>query len=76
MIEPDLSDLERSAFLDEHGRFAKSDEAVTTVRLFFSDRTVELTAAEYGSLSAEDQETIRNSGSGAGLVDTDGKSNA
>lgn len=75
-MDPDLSGLERVAFLDEHERFAKSDEAVATVRLFFDDRTVDLTAAEYATLSTAAKETIKASGSGAGLVDTAHKSNA
>lgn len=75
-MDPDLSDLQDAAFLDEHERFAKDDDAVATVRLYFSDRTVELTVEEYRSLSTEAKDTIKNAGSGAGRVDTAGKSNA
>lgn len=75
-MDPDLSTLERAAFLDEYGRFAKSDEAVAIVRLFFPGRETDLTVTEYRSLSAEAKETIRNTGSGAGFVNTFGKSNA
>lgn len=75
-MSPDLSSLEASAFLDEHERFAKSDDAVTTVRLFFPGRTVDLTVEEYASLSPELQAQIKSAGSGAGRVDTAGKSNA
>lgn len=75
-MDPDLSELERSAFLDVHGRFAKDDEAVAIVRLFFPGREVDLTVTEYRSLSAAAKETIKNTGSGAGFVDTSTTSNA
>lgn len=75
-MDPDLSGLEAAGFLDRYGRFAKDDDAVATVRLFFSNYHVDLTAAEYASLSDAAKDTIKNSGSAAGRIDTLHKSNA
>lgn len=75
-MDPDLSDLERSVFLDEYERFAKSEDSVAIVRLFFPGRHVDLTVIEYRSLSPAAKATIKNAGSGAGFIDTAHKSNA
>lgn len=76
----DLTDLVRSAFLDQFGRFAKTEELVAVVRLWFAGDSPEsytdLTLAEYEALPEADRDTIKNTGSAAGFVETDGKSNA
>lgn len=57
-----------SAFLDRNGQYAKREEDLVTVRLFYtgggdSPGPVEdLTAEQFATLSEEDQQTIRNAG--------------
>ena len=65
-----------AAFLDEHGRFAKRFEDIHTIRLFYEGKSEDMTYEEFLSLSEEEQEEIRFSGSGAGYIDTLHKSNA
>lgn len=76
----DLTGLAAAAFLDAQGRFAKDEDTVATVRLYFVDSPAEyhedLTAEEFDALTPAERETIRNSGSGAGRIVTAGKSNA
>lgn len=77
---PQIDKVMAVAFLDKYGRFAKSDEDVYTIRLFYPatycNGTYELTALQFKALSAADKLAIRESGSAAGLIDTEGKSNA
>lgn len=76
----DLSGLERSAFLDELERFAKSEEAIAIVRLWFVGDSpqvfTDLTYDEFKGLTRDEKDAINNAGSAAGFVDTAGKSNA
>jgi hypothetical protein len=76
----DLTNLIASAFLDREGRYAKSEETVDMVRLWYSGASPpevgELTAAEYRALPVEEREIIIAAPSAAGLVETEGKSNA
>lgn len=80
-----LEGMTASAFLDVHGRFAKDAEFVTFVRVFYQNddspplpnQTFEdITLEQFGALTAEEREQIRNAGSAAGLIDTEDKSNA
>lgn len=63
-----LDGLIASAFLDRNQQYAKRDEDLVTVRLFYtggadSPGPVEdLTAAQFASLSEEDQQAIRDAG--------------
>lgn len=70
----------RAAFLDRFGRFVKRDEDLYIIRLWAAGADASdfeiMTAAEFRALSRADQDDIRNLGSGAGLVDTEHKSNA
>lgn len=76
----DLAGLTNSAFLDRHGRFAKDEDQVDRVRLWFDgdspDIYTEITYSEFKALDADDRRTIMDAGSGAGLVETAGVSNA
>lgn len=76
----DLTGLERSAFLDDLGRFAKDKDQVAVVRLWFAGDSpqiyTEITYDEFKALDREDRDAINNAGSAAGFVDTEGKSNA
>lgn len=72
----DLDVLTASAFLDVHGRYAKREEDVVTVRLFFGAEEQDLTVEEFDALTIEEHELIRNTGSGAPFIVTEGKSNA
>lgn len=76
-----LEGLTASAFLDRFERFAKLEDDVAIVRLWFNEESparqpVDLTRATFDALTLEQRTTIRNTGSGAGLVDTAHKSNA
>lgn len=70
----------RAAFLDRFGRFAKREEDVAEVRLWAEDAEpgdyVSMTVAVFNAKTASEREAIRNLGSGAGYVVTEGKSNA
>jgi hypothetical protein len=76
----DLEGLERSAYLDELERFAKSEESIAIVRLWFAGDSpqtyTDLTYEEFRALTRDEKETINNAGSAAGYVETEGKSNA
>lgn len=66
----DLTGLTASGFLDQHGDFAKDHAHVRSIALFFDDGNspvgrVDLTVAEFDALPSEQQEQIRNAGSGA-----------
>jgi hypothetical protein len=78
--EPVVTVPVRAAFLDEFGRFAKREEDVTEVRLWAAGalphQYTSLTIAEFDALTKAERDDIRNLGSGAGLVVTEGKSNA
>jgi hypothetical protein len=77
---PDVEHLEGVAFLDRYGRFAKSEETVHVVRLFYPatycQTVAELSVAAFRALDSSTREALRNGPSGAGLVDTSSKSNA
>lgn len=78
----DVTGIVASAFLDAQGRFAKDPDLVATVRIWFAPGDspaapwTELTVEEFNALAPAARETIRNAGSAAGLVVTEGKSNA
>lgn len=73
-----LNGLLRAAFLDRHGRFAKVEDDVAIVRLFYGEdcEPVDITLEDFNVLSEADKTTIEQAGSGAGCVDTAHKSNA
>jgi hypothetical protein len=75
-----LEGLFAAAFLDLHGRFAKDPDAVVTVRLWFNAESpatfTDLTLEAFDALTLAEREQIRNTGSGAGLIVTEGISNA
>jgi hypothetical protein len=77
---PYVDSLLAVAYLDKYGRFAKSEETVYTVRLFYlpeyCDGSFDLTLVEYKALPLATRTAIQNAGSAAGLIDTEGKSNA
>lgn len=79
-MDLDLTGLERSAFLDSLGRFAKDTSQVALVRLWFSGDSpatyTELTYAEYRALDSDQRTAILEAGSAVGYVDTEGLSNA
>lgn len=67
------------AFLDRLGRFAKRDEDVAEVRIFHNgdaDILYTLTRAEFNALTPSQRLEINNAGSAAGLIVTEGISNA
>lgn len=70
----------RAAFLDRFGRFAKSDEEVAEIRLWAEGAAANdfqsMTVTEFYALTLDERYEIRNLGSGAGLVVTEGISNA
>lgn len=68
----------RVAFLDRYGRFAKSDDEVTTVRFYAADCTElgDIDTDEYDALTQEERDSVDELGSAAGCVNTAGKSNA
>lgn len=70
----------RSAFLDRFGRYAKTEETIAFVRLWpevaTADQYLEYTLAQFNRLTPARQQEIKDMGSAAGLVDTEGKSNA
>lgn len=75
----DLTGLVAAAFLDAQGRFAKDPDLVRVVQLFWGDSpgtSTMLPVADFDALPLEQREAIRNTGSGAGRVVTEGKSNA
>lgn len=78
--DPQVSKIMAAAFLDKYGRFAKVDQDVVSVRLFYPSiycaPTFDLTRVQYLALDAITRDTIKNAGSAAGLIDTDGISNA
>lgn len=80
MTDPDLDGLLAAAFLDRHERFAKRDEDVAKVWLIYGSAYcppyVEFTWAQFRALPSATRTDIRNAGSGAGWVVTEGKSNA
>jgi hypothetical protein len=80
MRAPDLDGLLAVAFLDRHERFAKRDEDVAEVRLFYGVQYcppfVSFTPIQFRSLPSVTRAAIRNAGSAAGLIDTEHKSNA
>jgi hypothetical protein len=79
MTTVNLEGLTRAAFLDEHGRFAKSNDAVAIVRLFYGDDcrdSVDISVDDFMSLTEDERTSIEQAGSGAGCIDTSGKSNA
>jgi len=80
MAAPDLTGLTAVAFLDRFERFAKREEDVAEVRLYYGGNSpvtyTPLTVAEFDALPFSTRETIRNAGSAAGLIDTLHKSNA
>jgi hypothetical protein len=57
-----------SAFLDRNGQYAKREEDLVTVRLFYTGgadspgSTKDLTPEQFGALSEEDQQRIRDAG--------------
>lgn len=69
-----------SAFLDRFDRYAKTEDAVHHVALFFGDesppRREDLDLDEYDALTVEEQTTIKEAPSAARFIDTTGKSNA
>lgn len=69
-----------SAFLDRFGRFAKREEDIAYVRLWPEDAIanayLEYTVSEFNALSSARRLEIQNLDSAAGLVPTDGISNA
>lgn len=73
-----LEGMTASAFLDDLGRFAKSEETVAIVRIYYGDADTyeELDIDEFDSLTEATRTAIKETGSAAGLVDTDGISNA
>lgn len=75
VIDPDAPVA--AAFLDRYERFAKSEDAIVTVRVFYGANVFEdLTYAQFRALPKARRELITNSGSGAGRIDTSTKSNA
>jgi len=72
----DLTGLTAAVFLDRHGRFAKHPDDVELVRLYYGATSADMTVADFNLLSEADKLTIQESGSGAGLIVTEGKSNA
>ncbi len=77
---PNVDALLAVAFLDEFDRFAKDDDHVDHVRLFYPStyctRVFDLTAAEYRALNSATRDAIAMAPSAAGLIDTSTKSNA
>lgn len=71
-----LAGLTGSAFLDRHGRFAKHPDDVAIVRLYYGASSIDMTADDFVLLTDAERLTIQESGSGAGLIVTAGKSNA
>lgn len=61
-----LNGLISSAFLDKHGDYAKREEDLQTVRLFFTGGadspgpTKDLTPAQFSALPEEQQQAIRD----------------
>lgn len=76
----DLTYLVASAYLDAQDRFAKSDDTVAKLRLWFNDespaRFLDLEPSEFNALPREQRTLINEAGSAAGYLDTEGKSNA
>jgi hypothetical protein len=76
----DLSALERSAFLDDLERFAKSEDSIAIVRLWFSGDSpqvfTDITYDDFKALDQEEKDAINNAGSAAGYIETDSRSNA
>jgi hypothetical protein len=62
-----LDRLVASAFLDRNGEYAKREEDLRTVRLFYEadaspGETMDITPEQFGALSEEDQQRIRDAG--------------
>ena len=71
----------RSAFLDRFGRFAKRDEDVAEIRMWpedavLGDAYLSLTIAQFKALPVAERTAIKEMGSAAGLIVTEGISNA
>lgn len=61
-----IDGLISSAFLDKHGNYAKREEDLQTVRLFFSydspGLSEDITPAQFNALTEEQQQEIREAG--------------
>lgn len=62
-----LDRLVASAFLDRNGEYAKREEDLRTVRLFYEadaspGESMDITAEQFAALSEDDQQTIRDAG--------------
>lgn len=77
---PDLENMIATAFLDRFGRYAKSEEARDVLRVFypssFCDTFGDIPIATFRRLPRATRDALNNAPSAAGLVDTEGKSNA
>lgn len=79
-ITPPVTVLTRAAFLDRFGRFAKTEAEVVVIRMWPEDGVplgyTEITIAQFRAMTSTERDAIRNMGSAAGLVPTEGISNA
>lgn len=79
-LDPDLDNMIATAYLDRFGRFAKSEETIAVLRVFYPssycDTYGDIPIATFRKLPEATRDALNNAPSAAGLVITEGKSNA